>query len=241
MLADGIEAMGDLSPGSVDMILCDMPYGTAGACFWDNTPPLDKLWAAYARAIKPNGAVVLFGQGMLSAQLMVSAPRSLPYRYSLVWEKNEVRGFLNAKRAPLRCHEDILVFYGRQPTYNPQMTQGHKPMNAAYRKPVEAGAYATGSKSTSTGGSTERYPKSVIKFDVINHHSPERVHPFQKPVPLLEYLIKTFTDPGDLVLDNCAGSGSTGRACLNTNRRFIGMEVHEPFYHQARAILGIAA
>lgn len=235
---DALALMAEIPSRSVNLVLSDPPFGTAGNQTYDKRPPLNQLWQRLRHVLVEDGVAVLFSQGMFTAELMVSAPRDLPFRYALVWEKNEIRGFLNAKKMPLRKHEDILVFYGKQPTYNPQKTIGHKPMNAAYRQPSKSAAYGTCNATIpSDAGTTERYPVSVLKFDVINHHAPERIHPFQKPVPLLEWVIKTYTNPGQIVMDPYMGSGSTGVACLNTGRRFIGIEVCPNYFAGASARL----
>lgn len=183
----------------------------------------------YSRIIKNNGAIVLFGQGKFSAQLIMS--NSKLYRYSLVWEKTKAGGFLNARRMPLQAHEDILVFYKKLPTYNPQMEIG-KPY---VKKAITDGDGGNYGKFSRVGevhiNKGERFPRSVIKFSNDNHKS---LHPTQKPVPLLEYLVKTYTNEGDTVLDNCMGSGTTGVACLNTGRNFVGMELDENYFEIAQ-------
>lgn len=206
--------------GSVDMILADLPYGTTRNV-WDVVIPMEPLWKEYRRVIKPNGAIVLMGQGMFSAQLMMAAPDI--YRYSLVWKKNKARGFLNANRQPLRLHEDILVFSRKQPTYNPQKTTGHTPVHA-YTKHTTDGTNYGRTRSVTGGGSTERYPTSVLEIPVVNNESGVRLHPTQKPVALGLWLIRTYTHPGDLVVDNACGSGSFLVAAKACGRHYIGME-----------------
>jgi site-specific DNA-methyltransferase (adenine-specific) len=196
---------------------------------WDSIIPLDKLWEQYNRIIKDNGAMVFTGQGLFSANLIKSNERY--YRYTLIWEKTKAGGFLNAKRMPLQAHEDILVFYKKLPTYSPQMIEG-KPYT---KKSVTNGDGKNYGKFDRVGtiniNSGTRYPRSVIKFSNDNHGS---LHPTQKPVALLEYLIKTYTLEGETVLDNCMGSGSTGVACLNTNRQFIGIEKDDKYFEIAK-------
>lgn len=222
--------MQKISDESIDMILCDLPYGTTRNK-WDSIIPFEPLWAEYERIVKDNGAIVLFGSGMFSAELMMSAKKL--WRYNLIWQKTQPTGFLNANKMPLRSHEDILVFYKKSPTYNPQKTAGHerKTSTAAHKinskKTTNYGDY-----ELSTYDSTERYPTSVLMFK--KDIQKEALHPTQKPVALLEWLIKSYTNEGDIVLDNCMGSGSTGVACVNTNRDFIGMELDKEYFQIAK-------
>ena len=213
------------------MILCDLPYGVlnrrSSSAQWDKPLPLPRLWDQYNRIIKPNGAIVLFGQGMFTADLMKSNP-SL-WRYNLIWKKgNCITGFLNANRMPLRNHEDIVVFYKKQPTYNPQMTiaKPHKRGGGGgHRNTMKCyGSFNDIESQTSI----EKYPISII---TVSKEAPPLYHPTQKPVKLCEWLINTYTNPGETVLDNCMGSGSTGVAAINTKRSFIGIEM-DPSYYQ---------
>ena len=226
---DCLELMKDIPDKSIDLILCDLPYGTTRNS-WDEVIPFDKLWAQYNRIIKDNGAILLFAQGKFYVNLVSSNMKM--FRYDLVWDKELISGFLNAKRMPLRRHEQVAVFYKHLPTYNPQFTQG-KPLHSkgtAYQiKELTNNNYGD-FKATDDdrAGSTEKYPTSIIKFQ--KPHPSVCVHPTQKPIELLEYLIKTYTNEGDTVLDNCMGSGSTGVACKNTDREFIGMELDEKYY-----------
>lgn len=219
--------MKDIPDGSIDMILCDLPYGQTSRNKWDVVIPFEPLWEQYRRVVKDNGAIVLFANGMFTAELMsINKPM---WRYNLIWEKTQPTGFLNAKKMPLRSHEDICVFYRGMPTYNPQKSTGHK-------RKVSKAEHKTNCKSTTDYGehglttydSTERYPRSVLKFAKDSQKS--ALHPTQKPVALLEYLIKTYTNPGETVLDNCMGSGSVGVACLNTDREFIGIELDRHYF-----------
>lgn len=231
---DCLTEMKQIPDTSVDMILCDLPYevlnkGNKNAS-WDRLLPLDELWNQYNRIIKDNGAIVLFAQGMFSARLMMSNPDM--WRYNLVWNKVLTSGFLNAKRMPLRSHEDLLVFYKSLPTYNPQMTEG-KPLHgkgSSYKtKELTNNCYGNiGATEDLRKGSTEKYPKSIITFQ--KTHPSKAVHPTEKAVSLLEYLIKTYTNEGETVLDNCMGSGSTGVACVNTKRNFIGIELNDDYF-----------
>lgn len=227
-LADCMEGMKALPDQSIDLILCDLPYGIT-ANKWDCELDLDELWQHYNRVIKPNGAILLFGTGIFSAKVMLSQPKL--WRYNLVWEKTTPTGFLNAKRMPLRSHEDIMVFYKKMPTYNPQKTTGHKrKVSTAEHKAHCVATTNYGKYAERTYDSTERYPKSVLKFATDKQKS--HLHPTQKPVALLEWLIKSYSNEGEVVLDNCCGAGSTCIAAMNTGRHFIGMEL-EPKYWTA--------
>lgn len=229
---DCLELMKDIPDKSIDLILCDLPYGTTRNS-WDEVIPFDKLWAQYNRIIKDNGAILLFAQGKFYVNLVNSNMKM--FRYDLIWDKELVSGFLNAKRMPLRRHEQVAVFYKHLPTYNPQFTQG-KPLHSkgtAYQTKELTNNNYGDFKTTNDdrAGSTEKYPTSIMKFQ--KPHPSVCVHPTEKPVALLEYLVKTYTNEGDVVLDNCMGSGSTGVACQNTNREFIGMELDEDYYKLA--------
>ncbi len=223
LLGDCLDKMQDIPNCSVDMVLCDLPYGvTANA--WDKQIPPDELWAAYNRIVKPNGAIVLHAQEPFAAKMILSNPKS--FRYKWVWYKHMVTGFLDAKSRPLRDCEDILVFYRMQCKYNPQMRVGKTHLRgrcgaASNYNPVDP-------KPASP--SNEYYPRQLLDFPAVRA---KNGHPTQKPVPLLEYLIKTYTDPGEIVLDNCMGSGSTGVACVNTGREFIGIELDPKYFEMA--------
>lgn len=232
---DCLELMKEIPDKSIDIILCDLPFGCTARNKWDTVIPFNQLWYQYKRVIKDHGAIVLFGSGMFTAKLMESNEKM--WRYNLIWEKTQPTGFLNAKKMPLRSHEDICVFYKKPPTYNPQKTFGHD-------RKVSTAKHKRNSKSTTdyrehglvSYDSTERYPKSILKFAKDIQKS--ALHPTQKPVALLEYLIKTYTDEGDTVLDNCMGSGSTGVACINTNRNFIGIEIEKDIFDIADKRIG---
>jgi DNA modification methylase len=214
-----IEAMREIPPGSIDMILCDLPFGKT-ACSWDVVIPFPDLWECYERIIKPNGAIVLFGKEPFSSYLRISNAKR--YRYDWIWEKTTATGHLNANRMPMQAHENLSVFYKRLPVYNPQMTTGHKPMSYAIRK--NTSVYGSHGSSESRTGATNRYPRDVLCFPPVNNNSPEKVHETQKPVPLLEYMIKTYTHPGHIILDNCMGSGATAEAAKRTGRNFLGFD-----------------
>ena len=237
MQGDCLELMENIPDKSIDLILCDLPYGVLNKknpnAKWDCILPFTDLWREYERIIKENGAIVLFGSGMFTADLMQSN-RKL-WKYNLIWKKgNRPTGFLNAKKQPLRISEDICVFYKKQPIYNPQFTIGekcHSRGNAGNGKGKQArnGCYGE-FKTTPIILTNEKYPLSII--DIAKEH-PQKYHPTQKPVALLEYLVKTYTNEGDTVLDNCMGSGSTGVACVNTKRNFIGIELDKQYFEIA--------
>lgn len=220
---DCLELMKDIKSQSIDMILCDLPYGGVTKNKWDSAIPLDQLWEAYKRIAKPHAAIVLFADGMFEANLMLSNKKM--WRYNLVWDKVLVTGFLNANRMPLRSHEEICVFYDKQPVYHPQKTIGEKNHSCGTkvlngRENNNYGDFNFVDNSEKLG--CMKHPRSVLRFQ--KPHPSKTVHPTQKPVELCEYLIRTYTDENQIVLDNCMGSGTTGIACVRTNRRFIGME-----------------
>lgn len=227
-LGDCLEVMKSISDGSVDLILCDLPYGTT-ACKWDSIIPLDKLWGEYLRVSKHNAAIVLTAQAPFDKVLWASMP-SL-FRYEWIWEKTHATGYLNAKKMPMKAHENVLVFYRKLPTYNPKMTSGHERKTATKRKDMTP-VYGKQVFSSLEYDSTDRYPRSVQVFASDKQRC--ALHPTQKPVALMEYLIKTYTNEGDTVLDNCMGSGTTGVACMNTGRRFIGIEMDEGYFNIAK-------
>ena len=216
---DCLEGMKRIPDKSIDMILCDLPYGVTARNKWDTIIPFEPLWAEYERIIKDNGAIVLTASQPFTADLIQSNRKM--FKYSLVWNKSQVTGFLNAKKQPLRSHEDILLFYKKQPTYNPAMVKGKRVLKS------------TGGGSTNYGKFTYKphysewyYPKSIIE---IPQKRLKSGHPTQKPVALMEYLIKTYTNDGETVLDNCIGSGTTAIACINTNRNYIGFELDKQY------------
>ena len=225
---DCLEIMKRIEDKSIDMILCDLPYGTTRNK-WDSVIPLDELWKEYKRIIKDNGVIVLTSQGIFTAKLILSNEKW--FKYKLVWEKSKATNFLNAKKQPLRKHEDICVFYNKQPQYNPQMTEG-KPYDKGVRKNQLTGSYGD-FNPVHVKSEGMRYPTDVVYFKTAE--SEGRVyHSTQKPIALLEYLIKTYTNKGETILDNCMGSGSTGVACLNTNRKFIGIELDDNYFEVAK-------
>jgi site-specific DNA-methyltransferase (adenine-specific) len=228
---DCLELMKELPDKSIDMILCDLPYGTTQNK-WDSVIPLDKLWERYGRIIKANGMICLTSSEPFTNQLINSKPKQFKY-YDLVWDKVSTTGFLNAKRQPLRRHEQILCFYKKQTTYNPIMEVRGKPRNkGSYNKRQGDGDMCYGKFENVESFNNEYYPTSVIQ--VSNAVQKGKVHPTQKPVALLEYLIKTYTNEGEIVLDNCMGSGSTCVAAINTKRHYIGFELEEKYFEIAK-------
>ena len=230
---DCIEEMSKLKGKSIDLILTDLPYGVTQN-EKDVRIPFEPLWEQYERIIKDNGAILLFCQGVFFVDL-VNSNRKL-YRYDLTWDKVLTSGFLNAKRMPLRQHEQIAVFYKKQPTYIPQMSIG-KPLHSKGRsykhKDIVNNNYGKFNVTDdSRSGSTEKYPTSILRF--AKPHPSSALHPTEKPVALLEYLIKTYTREEETVLDSCMGSGSTGIACLNTNRNFIGIELDDNVFNKSK-------
>ena len=219
---DCLELMKNIPDKSIDMILCDLPFNTTRNS-WDIAIPLEPLWELYNRIIKDNGAIVLFAQTPFDKVLGNSNLKMLKYEW--IWEKDNATGFLNAKKMPLKIHENILVFYKKLPLYNPQMRTGFKPYKCKQGShSSNYGSYEEGHITESNG---ERYPIDIIKFN----RDKDKLHSTQKPVALLEYLIKTYTNENDLVLDNCFGSCSTGIACINTNRNFLGIELDENYFN----------
>ena len=226
MLGDCLDRMKEIESGTVDMILCDLPYGTT-CCSWDAVIPFEPLWAEYERVIKPNGAIILFGAHPFTAVLACSNLKL--FRYEWIWEKPSATGFMNAKKQPLRAHENALVFYKAQPTYNPQKTYGHE-RKTAKRKDIGSEHYGKQVKIQAYD-SSERYPRSVQVFS--SDKQKQAFHPTQKPVALCEFLIRTYTNDGEMVLDNTMGSGTTGVACVNTGRKFIGIEKEAKYFDVA--------
>lgn len=225
---DCLEVMKQIDDNTIDLILCDLPFGTT-ACKWDTVIPFEPLWEQYNRVIKDNSAILLFSQQPFTTDLVNSNRKY--FRYEIIWEKNRSLGFLNAKKMPLRCHEVILVFYKKLPTYNPQFTEGkpYKSKSSGNGKPTTS-IYRAYTPIRNNNAGT-RYPRDVIR---INGGDNGRFHPTQKSVFFLEYLIKTYTNKFETVLDNCSGSGSTGVACINTSRNFICIEQEESYVEISR-------
>ena len=239
MQGDCLELMQAIPDKSIDMILCDLPYGTT-ACKWDTVIPFEPLWAQYKRVIKDKGAIVLFGSEPFSSELRMS--NRLEYKYDWIWEKGSATGYVHAKNKPLKAHEIISIFSNgttvhasqskcRMPYY-PQMAKGtpftkiHRTFNTGKLNHPPSSVNKNYVNAVEVNNGT-RYPRSVIRF---SQYNVGRHHPTQKPVALLEYLIRTYTNEGETVLDNCMGSGSTGVACVNTNRNFIGIELDADYF-----------
>lgn len=214
---DCLELMKDIPDGSVDMILADLPYGTT-ACKWDTIIPFEPLWEQYKRIIKPNGAIVLTASQPFTSALVMSNPRM--FKYEWIWEKHQGTNPMSAKFSPLKSHENIVVFAKNKTVYNPQMEIG-KPYSGFNSNKVQSEVYGGGRSVHRDNKDGSRYPKTVLRF---TKDKGKRSHPTQKPVALFEYLIKTYTNEGDLVLDNVAGSGTTGVAAKNLNRNYILIE-----------------
>lgn len=221
---DCLEVMKEFPPKSIDMILCDLPYGTTQN-HWDSLIPLDKLWVHYKRIIKDTGVITLTSQGLFTAQIIMSNPRL--FKYKITWVKSKPTNFLNAKKQPLRKHEDICIFYKKQPIYNPQMSAG-EPYNKGFRKDQLTGSYGD-FRTVEVKSNGERYPTDVVYFKTAESEGPV-FHPTQKPVELGRYLIKTFTKSEDIILDNTCGSGSFLVSAVLEGRRFIGIEKNQEVY-----------
>ncbi|MFH0969653.1 MAG: site-specific DNA-methyltransferase [Patescibacteria group bacterium] len=221
---DCLDIMKEIPAKSIGMILCDLPYGTTQN-HWDSLIPLDRLWEQYERIIEDNGAIVLTSQGLFTAQLMLSNQKL--FKYKLTWVKSKPTNFLNAKKQPLRKHEDICIFYKKQPDYNPQMSAG-EPYNKGFRKDQLTGSYGD-FKTVEVKSDGKRYPTDVIYFKTAESEG-KVFHPTQKPVELGRYLIRTFTNKNDTVLDNTCGSGSFLVSAVLEGRKFIGIEKNEEVY-----------
>ena len=221
---DCLEVMKEIPSKSIDMILCDLPYGTTQNN-WDSIIPLDQLWNHYERIIKDKGAIVLTAQGLFTASLMISNPKM--FKYKITWVKSKPTNFLNAKKQPLRKHEDICIFYKNQPLYNPQMTLG-EPYNKGFRKDQFTGSYGE-FKTVEVKSNGERYPTDVIYFKTAESEG-RAYHPTQKPIELGRYLIRTFTNKDEIILDNTCGSGSFLVSAVLEGRKFIGIEKNEEVY-----------
>ena len=215
--------------------MADLPYGITRNK-WDKKIDLKRLWAQYRRILKPRGVVALTAQGVFGAELILAAPDL--YRYSIVWKKNKPRGFLNVQRQPLRVHEDVLVYYKRQPSYSPQKTQGHPPAHGFTKHTSDGTNYGkTRLGVRSIGGQTDRYPTSILEIPVVNNDDKMKAHPTQKPEALAAWFIKTYTKPGDLVVDNACGSGAFLVAAKGLGRRFWGCDLDPVSVRNARSWL----
>lgn len=229
-LGDGLAGLRSLTPGSVDLVLSDLPSGETKAAF-DRPPPLAEFWDAVWGALKADGAAVLMASRLRFAAALVES-QSAAFRYDLIWHKSIAVGFLNARHRPLRAHEFVLVFSRNTGIYNPQMRQGLEPVHANTRRGVESENYGSacrGDAGKARAGATDRYPWSVLQFPSVGTTSPLRKHPQQKPESLMQWLVRSYTNPGDLVVDPYAGSGSTGRAAAAEGRRFRGWDTDPRF------------
>ena len=230
---DCLELMKDIPDKSIDAIIADLPYGTT-ACKWDTIIPFEPLWEQYERVIKDNGVIALTASQPFTTKLINSNINL--FKYESIWEKSKATGFALCNKRPMKAHENVCIFYKKQPTYNPQKTEG-KP----YKQKLgtqESKEFSTGTKrNDNTTGL--RYPRSVVYFKTAESEK-KQVHPTQKPVALFEYLIKTYTNEGETVLDNTMGSGTTGVACINTNRKFIGIELDEKYFKIAKDRIDLA-
>lgn len=220
--------MPSLQASSVDMVLSDVPYGQTQNA-WDRPIPFEPMWEQLRRVAKVDAAIVLMAAQPFASKLVCS--NLADFRYDLIWKKNKPTGFLNAKKQPLRIHEHALVFYRKPPLYEPQMTTGHKPGNYARR--VKHSSNYGAQTPTEYGGSTERYPTSVIEIPIINNDDPDKHHPTQKPVDLMAWLIRSYTARGQSVLDFAAGSGTTAVAALREGRRYICIEKEPEYFDMA--------
>lgn len=214
--------------GSVDMVLCDLPYGTTN-CEWDKRLPLTALWHEYSRIVKENGVVALTAQQPFATDLIMTSGRVMKFRYELIWEKSKACGFLNAHKMPLRAHENILIFYRKLPYYMPQMGKG-APYRAKRGKEKKSSIYHFNGIRIDTVNAGTRYPRSVSSFPTESHTA----HPTEKPQALFEWLIRTYTREGETVLDNCMGGGTTAAACEALGRKWIGMEMEKQWCDAAK-------
>lgn len=226
---DCLVEMQNIPAKSIDCIICDLPYGTT-ACKWDTIIPFEPLWAQYKRIIKDNGAIVLFGTEPFSSLIRMSNLKE--YRYDIIWEKSRFTNFLFVKKQIAKVHENISIFYKKQPTYNPQMEKGEPYFRKGTGRPktkdlMDNPAIDNG-KVNESG---DRYPKSIQKFPF---HNVGNFHPTEKPIDLIKFLVKTYTNENDTVLDNTMGSGTTGVACKNLNRSFIGIEMDDKYFEIAK-------
>jgi len=234
MHGDCLEWMKEIPDGSVDMILADPPYGTT-ACKWDTVIDLPLMWEQLKRVIKPNGAIVMTACQPFTSALVMSNPRM--FKYDWCWQKPKGTGHLNAKKMPMRDKEDVLVFYSKQATYNPQFLPGDAYREKSGWKNTKGYAGYGADKRTGNNNDGKRFPKQVIKFGVVERGT---VHPTQKPVALMEYLVRTYTHEGETVLDFTMGCGTTGVACKNLGRKFIGIELDQGYFDIAVKRIGEA-
>ena len=226
---DCLEIMKDLSDNSINLIACDLPYGTT-VNRWDTMIPLDKLWKEYERLLAPKGNIVLFGQGLFSVKLIMSNEKL--FRYDMVWKKSKCGSPFTAKYMPLKKHEMVLIFGHSASTYNPQMSEG-KPYKRKWT-PNKTNNMRYGIKGVETDNKGTRHPTTVLDYPQ-KWRRQDQLHPTQKPVELMEFIVKSYSNEDEVVLDNCMGSGTTGVACKNTNRQFIGIEMDDEYFKIAEA------
>ena len=234
-MEDCLTGMDRIPDGSIDAVICDLPYGTT-QCEWDKIIPFPEMWSQINRVIKPNAAIVLFGAEPFSSALRLSNIRA--YKYDWIWNKKRPTGQLNAKKQPMRQHEYIHVFYYSQPTYNPVMHENRLPrqfVGTVQKSNKQSDNYGEQyDYHSNITNDSKSYPRSIIEQTEVVGNGKEKVgHPTQKPVALLEYLVSTYTNKGDIVLDFCMGSGTTAVACINKYRHFIGFEKKKEFYEMA--------
>ena len=232
--ADCLTGLRDVESRSVAMVFADLPYGRTQND-WDTLVPIEPLWRELNRVCRQDAAMIFTAMQPFTSFLVCSNPQA--FKYEIIWQKNKVRGFLNAKRQPLRVHESVLVFYREQPRYEPQMTTGHAPVHAYTKHTSDGSNYGATKRGVNGGGSTRRYPISILPVPVVNNDDPARLHPTQKPEALVAWFIKTYTHPGDLVLDPTAGSGTTLVAAKRLGRRSLGFETDAGMVGKARTRL----
>jgi len=234
LFGDCLEVMKELPNRSIDFVLTDPPYGTT-RCKWDTIIPFEKMWDQIMRVIRLNGTIALMANEPFTSTLICSNIKNFRYRWT--WEKNKPTGFFNAKKQPMRCVEDVCIFYTKLGTYNSQKVEGHRPVNYSTRR-NNGSVYGKTTLGYLHGGQTDRYPLNLLKIPIINNDGTStegpKLHPTQKPVALMDYLIRTYTNIGDTVLDFAMGSGTTGTACMNTDRNFIGIEKNEKYFEIAK-------
>ena len=235
MQGDCLERMKEIEAGSVNMVLADPPYGTT-ACKWDTVIDLPSMWAELRRIVKPNGAIVMTAAQPFTSALVMSNPKM--YRHQWVWDKATISNPMQAKHQPLRQHEDVLVFGVKKPGYNPQKTDLH--LERKWRQAKQHADAAVPASEGATGVAKGKYPKTIQRFNAAKFEG-RTVHPTQKPVALMEYLIRTYTNEGETVLDFTMGSGTTGVACANTGRNFIGIELDPDYFEIAQRRIQEAA
>ena len=231
LFGDCLERMAEIPDGSVDMVMADLPYGTT-ACKWDSVIPLDAMWSEYKRVCKPNAAIVLTATQPFTAALVMSNLKG--FKHEWIWRKDKAGNFASAKYAPMKIHESVLVFCHGRINYNPIKTLRDKPIirgNSSSKGTAKNLASSSRFSGHTRKVFTDRCPESIIPFGTVR----KTIHPTQKPVELMEYLIRTYTNEGETVLDNTMGSGTTGVACMNTGRRFIGIERDETYFNIARS------